>query len=145
MFFQQRLIGSMANFGYLIGDPGSKVAAVVDPSFDARALEKAAGENGYSIELIFNTHHHPDHIFDNERLANETGAKVAIVARRPDVLQEAVQDITAASDGAIKGYPGDVGKATDCQRVVDAAVADLGPLDILVNNAGTSVRGPFLE
>jgi len=77
MFFEQRLIGSMANFGYLIGDPGSKVAAVVDPSFDARALEKAAGENGYSIELIFNTHHHPDHIFDNERLANETGAKVA--------------------------------------------------------------------
>jgi 3-oxoacyl-[acyl-carrier protein] reductase len=29
--------------------------------------------------------------------------------------------------------------------VVDAAVADLGPIDMLVNNAGTSVRGPFLE
>jgi NAD(P)-dependent dehydrogenase (short-subunit alcohol dehydrogenase family) len=75
----------------------------------------------------------------------KAGANVAIVARRPDVLQEAVQDITAASDGAIKGYPGDVGKAADCQRVVDAAVADLGPIDMLVNNAGTSVRGPFLE
>src|SRR5215471_11934088 len=44
----------------------------------------------------------------------KAGAKVAIVARRPDVLQEAVQDITAASDGAIKGYLGDVGKAADC-------------------------------
>ena len=53
--------------------------------------------------------------------------------------------IAAASDGTIKGYPGDVGKAADCQQVVDAAVADLGPIDILVNNAGTSVRGPFLE
>jgi len=74
----------------------------------------------------------------------KAGAKVAIVARRPDVLQETVQAITAASDGAIKGYPGDVGQAVDCQRVVDAAVADLGPIDILVNNAGTSVRGPFL-
>ena len=61
----------------------------------------------------------------------KAGAQVAIVARRPDVLQEAVQDITAASDGAIKGYAGDVGKAADCQRVVDAAVADLGPIDIL--------------
>jgi hypothetical protein len=30
------------------------------------------------------------------------------------VLQGAVQDITAASDGAIKGYPGDDGKAADC-------------------------------
>ncbi len=46
---------------------------------------------------------------------------------------------------ARKGYPGDVGKVADCQRMVDAAVAELGPLDMLVHNAGTSVRGPFLE
>jgi 3-oxoacyl-[acyl-carrier protein] reductase len=59
--------------------------------------------------------------------------------------EEVVQKITVASDGTIKGYPGDVSKAADCQRVVDAAVADLGSIDILVNNAGTSVRGPFLE
>src|SRR2546428_12273226 len=77
MFFEQRLIGSMANFGYVFGDPATKVAAVMDPSFDARLLQKVAGENGYSIGLIFNTHHHFDHIFDNERLANETGGKVA--------------------------------------------------------------------
>jgi NAD(P)-dependent dehydrogenase (short-subunit alcohol dehydrogenase family) len=73
------------------------------------------------------------------------GAKVAIVSRRPEVLEEAVKEITTATGGTIKGYPGDVGKAEDCQRVVDAAVADLGPITILVNNAGTSVRGPFLE
>lgn len=75
----------------------------------------------------------------------KAGAKVAIVARRPDVLEETVQALMTAADGPIKGYPGDVGQATDCQRVVEAAVADLGPIDILVNNAGTSVRGPFLE
>ncbi|HLB67761.1 MAG TPA: MBL fold metallo-hydrolase [Thermoplasmata archaeon] len=77
MFFEQRLIGQMANFGYVIGDPARKVAAVIDPSFDARILQKVAAENGFAIELIFNTHHHPDHCFDNERLANETSAKVA--------------------------------------------------------------------
>src|SRR6267378_79622 len=77
MFLAQELIGSMRNFGYVIGDPGHHIAAVVDPSFDARILQKAAGENGFTIELIFNTHHHVDHIFDNERLADETGAKVA--------------------------------------------------------------------
>ena len=77
MYLVQELIGSMRNFGYVIGDPGRHIAAVVDPSFDARILQKAAGENGFTIELIFNTHHHVDHIFDNERLADETGAKVA--------------------------------------------------------------------
>ena len=77
MFFEQRLIGSMANFGYVIGDPATRVACVIDPSFDARILQKVAAENEYAIEVILNTHHHPDHVFDNERLADETGAKVA--------------------------------------------------------------------
>src|SRR6184192_1766459 len=77
MFFEQHVIGAMHNFGYVIGDPATKVAAVVDPSFDARILQKVAGENGYAIAFIFDTHHHPDHVFDNERLANGTGAKVA--------------------------------------------------------------------
>ncbi len=77
MFFEQRLIGMMANYGYLIGDPEAKVAAVIDPSFDARVFQKVAQENGYTIATIFNTHHHPDHVFDNERLADEASAKVA--------------------------------------------------------------------
>lgn len=77
MFFEQHLIGAMQNFGYVIGDPETKSAAVIDPSFDARILQKVARENGYTIGWIFNTHHHRDHVFDNERLADETGAKVA--------------------------------------------------------------------
>ena len=91
MFFEQARIGQMANFGYLIADTKAKRAAVVDPSFDARVLQKVAGENGYTIELILNTHHHPDHVFDNERLANETGGKVAahrLSRVRKDVVLE---------------------------------------------------------
>src|SRR3989454_11209894 len=72
MFFEQRLIGSMANFGYVFGDPATKVAAVMDPSFDARLLQKVAGEKGFPIGMIFNTHYHFDHVFDNERLPEET-------------------------------------------------------------------------
>jgi len=59
------------------------------------------------------------------------GAKVAIVARRPDVLEDAVKEMQSTTGGTIKGYPGDVGKAADCQRVVDTAVATLGPIDII--------------
>jgi len=102
MFFEQARIGQMGNFGYLIGDPKAKVAAVVDPSFDARILQKAAEENGFTIELILNTHHHPDHVFDNERLANESGGKVAahkLSRVRKDIVLE---------DGAIL-HLGDLG------------------------------------
>lgn len=92
MFLEQRLIGTMRNFGYLIADPIKKVGGVIDPSFDARILEVVARENGFAIELIFNTHHHPDHVFDNERLADETGAKVAAhrlsMVRKDIVLED---------------------------------------------------------
>ncbi|MFA5896062.1 MAG: MBL fold metallo-hydrolase [Thermoplasmata archaeon] len=95
LYFEQHLIGQMRNFGYVIGDPKTKKAAVVDPSFDARILQKVASNNGYSIEVIFNTHHHTDHVFDNERLADETGAKVA--AHRLSMVRK---DITL-EDGEI--------------------------------------------
>src|SRR2546426_5114183 len=103
MFFEQRLIGSMANFGYVFGDPATKVAAVMDPSFDARLLQKVAGENGYSIGLIFNTHHHFDHVFDNERLANETGGEVA-AHRLSKVREELVlEDGQIVDVGGLQG------------------------------------------
>src|SRR5437870_8834462 len=100
MFFEQRLIGSMANFGYVVGDPATKAAAVFDPSFEARVLQKVAEENGYSIGLIFNTHHHVDHVFDNERLANESGGKIA-AHRLSNVRKDLVLE-----DGQIVGVGG---------------------------------------
>src|SRR5438094_9219540 len=100
MFFEQRLIGSMANFGYVFGDPATKAAAVMDPSFDAQVLQKAAAENGYSIGLIFNPHHHVDHVFDNERLANESGGKIA-AHRLSNVRKDLVLE-----DGQIVGVGG---------------------------------------
>jgi len=72
----QREVGPMANFCYLIGDPATKKAAVVDPSFDARPVQRFAAENGLAVEMILVTHHHPDHIADVARLADETAAMV---------------------------------------------------------------------
>ena len=81
----------MANFGYVIGDPETKEAAVIDPSFNAKELQRAAKENGFAIRFIFNTHHHPDHVFDNERLADETGGTIA-AHRLSEVRKDLVLD-----------------------------------------------------
>ena len=59
-----------------------------------------AAENGYSIGLIFNTHHHVDHVFDNERLANESGGKIA-AHRLSNVRKDLVLE-----DGQIVGVGG---------------------------------------
>lgn len=76
LILEQREVGPLANFCYLVGDPATGKAAVVDPSFDARPVQKFAEEHGLGIEGILVTHHHPDHIKDVARLADETAAKV---------------------------------------------------------------------
>jgi 3-oxoacyl-[acyl-carrier protein] reductase len=72
----------------------------------------------------------------------ESGAEVAIVARRPEPLHEAAREIVAAG-GRCRAYPADVSRADDVSRVFAAISSDLGRVDILVNNAGRSQAGKF--
>lgn len=70
----------------------------------------------------------------------QAGARVAICARRNDVLQQAVAEIGA---DATLGVAADVSRPADMQRLVAQTVERFGRLDILVNNAGTSMRDAF--
>jgi glyoxylase-like metal-dependent hydrolase (beta-lactamase superfamily II) len=76
LIHEQREVGPLRNFCYLLADPATKKAAVVDPSVDATPLQRFSEEHGLSIEAILVTHHHQDHIRDVPRLADETAAKV---------------------------------------------------------------------
>ena len=71
-----------------------------------------------------------------------SGADVAILARNPDTLAEAKQQIQAAGKGKLATVSADVSKAADIRKAYDAVMSELGKIDILVNNAGQSIRGP---
>lgn len=71
------------------------------------------------------------------------GASVAIVARRPDVLEEARQSLAREGKAKVIGIAGDVSKAEDCARIFATAEKELGRVDVLLNNAGTHANGPF--
>ncbi|MDR6756425.1 NAD(P)-dependent dehydrogenase (short-subunit alcohol dehydrogenase family) [Mycoplana sp. BE70] len=76
------------------------------------------------------------------RLAR-SGARVGILARRPDVLAKAVERLSKETPGAIFGHPCDVTDESALHSAVEATVDAIGPIDILVNNAGSSSRGAF--
>jgi 3-oxoacyl-[acyl-carrier protein] reductase len=76
------------------------------------------------------------------RMAEE-GARIVIVARRPDVLEATAQDIRAATRGTVLPVQGDVTEAETINRVVETTLHNFGRLDILVNNAGVSMAKPF--
>jgi 3-oxoacyl-[acyl-carrier protein] reductase len=77
-----------------------------------------------------------------ERLSRE-GARVAICARRKDMLERAGEEIRGRTGGEVLAQAADVTRAEDVEAFVAAVVAQFGGVDILVNNAGTSAAAAF--
>lgn len=72
------------------------------------------------------------------------GAAVAITDINEPGGQDAVSEITVAGGRAIY-KKGDVTNATDCQRVVQRVVSELGGIHILFNSAGIIRRASVVE
>ncbi len=62
LVLHQAQVGPMANYVYLIGDPVTRKASVVDPAWDVDAILKWAESKDFTIEHILITHYHPDHL-----------------------------------------------------------------------------------
>lgn len=64
------------NYGFLIRDEATGMVATVD-SPDAEAVLAEIEASGWGrLDLILNTHWHPDHTGGNERLKAETGCEI---------------------------------------------------------------------
>ena len=79
--FQRRAKGCL---GYLIADPKAEVAAVVDPTRHVDRFAAVASDRGYSIEFVFDTHIHADHISGGRELADHVGATYCLGADAVD-------------------------------------------------------------
>ena len=73
----------------------------------------------------------------------QSGADVAILARRAPVIEEAVATIRKSAKGRVEGFTCDVAKAEDTKAAHEKVMAAFGKVDILVNNAGESRLGSF--
>lgn len=94
---------------YLVGDPVTKEAAVIDPvldydhhagSVDTRSVERilaAAGASGYRIVWALETHAHADHLSGAPYIKAKTGARIAIGEHIRDV-QRIFRPIFNATD-----------------------------------------------
>ncbi|HKH26434.1 MAG TPA: SDR family oxidoreductase [Acidimicrobiia bacterium] len=73
------------------------------------------------------------------------GARVCVLARRPDELEE-TQSALDAVGATVTVFAGSAGDPEAIEAGVAHCVAELGSLDILVNNAGTNPTfGPMIE
>lgn len=78
MFLKQMQVGHMAVFAYLLGDPATEEALVIDPAANVDGIIAQAEQNNLKIKYIVNTHGHVDHIAGNTDMQKKTGAKIII-------------------------------------------------------------------
>ncbi len=72
-----------------------------------------------------------------------SGANVALLARRADVLEQARQTVEATSKAAVHIVTCDVSRADEVVGAYGDVMGVFERIDVLVNNAGTSQTGAF--
>src|SRR4051794_11370266 len=72
-----------------------------------------------------------------------SGADVALLARRTEVLEAARETVNTTARGRVLAVTCDVSNAQDVTRAYGEVMTGLGRVDVLVNNAGTSQTGAF--
>jgi len=121
---------------YLVADPDSGVAAVIDPVLDydpksgrtatrsADAILAAAGKQDLEIAWLLETHAHADHLSAGAYLRETTGAKV-VIGRNITKVQRTFRPVFNLMDLPVDG--------SDFDRLVeDGETIELGGLDIEV-------------
>ncbi len=78
MLFRQIIHEDLGCASYLIGDPASGSAAVIDPQWDIDPYLNLARLHGVRIEHVLETHNHADHVSGHGRLARATGATIHV-------------------------------------------------------------------
>jgi glyoxylase-like metal-dependent hydrolase (beta-lactamase superfamily II) len=78
MFLEQMQVGQMMVFAYLVGDPQSGEALVIDPADETEAIIARAKKNNLKIKYIVNTHGHVDHFSGNSDMKKLTGAQIIV-------------------------------------------------------------------
>ncbi|PZR33947.1 MBL fold metallo-hydrolase [Caulobacter segnis] len=105
---------------YLVSDPATGVAAIIDPVLDfepkaaklstasADALLDAVATRGLTLAYVLETHAHADHLSAADYIRRKTGAKIVIGARIVEVQKTFIPVFEAEAEVAADGAAFDV-------------------------------------
>ena len=82
IYFKQLELGPMQNFIYLVGDPQTREAVVIDPGWEVPTILKTIQQDEYRLTAAFVTHRHFDHVMGLKDLLQ--AADLPIYVHRDD-------------------------------------------------------------
>ena len=99
-FFQQYPVGSMQNFNYVLGCPQTHQGACFDPAFAPEQAVQTLQAGGYSLNVVFLTHNHWDHIDGLPYLVERFDPLVYVHELDEKPVRKITQNIQHVQDGA---------------------------------------------
>ena len=99
LYLKQLELGPMQNFIYLIGDPASREAAVIDPGWEVPAILAAVARDGYRLTAAFVTHHHFDHVMGLGPLLEQVDVPVYVHRDDASMVKIAPSSLRAVEGG----------------------------------------------
>lgn len=105
--YLQFQIGWVETNCYLLWEPASKQALIIDPGAPSEQLESCIIREKLLITAIVNTHGHADHIGGNYRIKTVTGAPLYIHEHDHDMLHNADLNLSAQWGFPIFSPPAD--------------------------------------
>ena len=102
MIFTQFVDDALGCASYLVGDPGTGTAAIVDPAFEIEQYLEEARARDVRIVRTLETHTHADHVSGHGRLALEHDVPVSIhPAAAAEYPHDAIEDGDEVSLGDV--------------------------------------------
>ncbi|MGI9616713.1 MAG: MBL fold metallo-hydrolase [Acidimicrobiales bacterium] len=103
MKFVQYYLDCLSQASYLIGDESTGRAVVVDPRRDTEQYVSDAAADGFTIEMVIETHFHADFLSGHLELAAATGSEIAYSAvAEPEFAHRSLGDGERYSLGEVE-------------------------------------------
>ncbi|MGL5207458.1 MAG: MBL fold metallo-hydrolase [Acidaminococcaceae bacterium] len=101
-------VGVIGTNCYLVINEEQKTGVIIDPGGDADQILEKINQKGISVEAIFLTHGHSDHIMAVDEVRAATGAKVYIAEADADMLTKANSNLSVYMGAAREFRAADV-------------------------------------
>lgn len=86
MKIETLVVGPIETNCYIVSDPVSREAVIIDAGDDAEEILAYVEQNQLQVKYLLNTHGHFDHIQANDAIREKTGAQLAIHADDVELL-----------------------------------------------------------
>ncbi len=130
LILQRFVVGPLEVNAYVVADPDSKEAFLIDPGADPEEIKRFISGNGLDLKFVINTHGHGDHIGANGAF----GVPVYIHGLDAGFLQDASLNLSLAF-----GFP--IISPEASRLLVDHDRFRLGGLEILIIHTPGHTRG----